>query len=77
MSAADLFEQAKTLPRAERAELCEKLWDDLTKEGYDPDLTVEQLNELDRRAEKFIENPTVGIPWEQVRDEIRKRHGWK
>jgi putative addiction module component (TIGR02574 family) len=79
MSAAELFEKAKALPIEERAELYNRLCENLAEEGYDfdPDLTPEQIAELERRAEELRKNPQVGIPWEVVREDMRKRHGWK
>jgi hypothetical protein len=29
------------------------------------------------RAQNLRDHPELGILWEQVRDEVRKRHGWK
>jgi putative addiction module component (TIGR02574 family) len=43
----------------------------------DDELTSEQVKELERRAEEFRKNPHDCIPWEQVRDDMRKRFGWK
>ena len=76
MGRAELFEQARALPLAERVRLADQIWDTIAAEAYDPDLTTEQLAELERRAEEFRKNPNDGTSWEEVRAELRKRHGW-
>jgi putative addiction module component (TIGR02574 family) len=77
MSVADLLKAAKALPLEERIDLTQQLRDDIEENGYDLDLTDEQIRELQRRAEEFRKNPQLGIPWEQVRDEVRHRYSWK
>ncbi len=77
MTTSELFAQARGLPLAERLEFAQRLWDSIIAEGHDPDLTAEQLAELERRAEELRKNPEIGIPWEEIRADLKKRHGWK
>ena len=72
MSASQVLEQIDRLPFEEQREVFEQL-----REKFDDELTPEQIAELERRAEDFRKNPEAGIPWEQVRDEARKRIGLK
>ena len=67
----ELFKAAKALSIEERIELTQKLRENIEENGYDLDLTSEQIAELERRAEEFRKNPKAGIPWEQVRDDVR------
>lgn len=75
MSAEQILEEIRRLPEGERRELVERIEDEFV--DFDDELTPEQISELERRAEEFRKNPQRGIPWEQVREEARKRFGWK
>jgi putative addiction module component (TIGR02574 family) len=58
------------LPKEERAEITDALYLSLPIR-----LTDAMKAELDRRVADAIAHPEDGIPWEQVRDEARARHG--
>jgi putative addiction module component (TIGR02574 family) len=77
MSATEILKAAKALPLEERIGVAQDLWEDITSNGYDPDLTPEQAVELDRRLADFEKNPHDGVPWEQVEADLNKRFGWK
>lgn len=59
------------LTREERLGLIEELWDSLSPNEII--LTDAQREELDRRIEEMDSDPSLGIPWDQVVDQIRKR----
>jgi putative addiction module component (TIGR02574 family) len=75
MSRAEILQELRRMPEAERRELVEAI--EIEFGDFDDTLTLEQKAELDRRAEEFSNNPQDGIPFEQVREEARKRFGWK
>jgi putative addiction module component (TIGR02574 family) len=75
MTASEILEQIRRLPREQQYEVAEKVWAEFG--DFDDDLTPEQIEELERRAAEARAHPERGIPWEQLRDEIRQHFGWK
>lgn len=61
------------LSRADRIELAQRVWSNIVENGYEPELTSAQVEELDRRAEEALKNPGRGVPVEQVFAEIEER----
>ncbi len=61
------------LSRADRIELAQQVWGNIQENGYDPELTPEQIEELERRAEDALKHPERCIPWEQVKAELDER----
>ena len=62
------MEQVNQLPFEEQREVFEHL-----REKFDDDPTPEQIAEFERRGEELHRNPQSGIPWEQVRAELKER----
>ena len=79
MSATELIEKMRPMPTEDKRAFVEQIWEEFGEElGWvDPDLTPEQIAELDRRLAEFEKNPHGGIPWEQVQAEMKQRFGWK
>jgi putative addiction module component (TIGR02574 family) len=65
----ELLAAALRLSDEERADLAERLLESLDPPPSDIDgMTDEEFKaELDRRHEEFLRDPSVGIPWEQVK----------
>ena len=70
---SNFVDTAKRLPLAERIELVEALWESITQDGYEPSLTPEQADELDRRVEAHRRNPDDVVAWESIEGELVDR----
>jgi len=64
--------EALTLPAADRLDVIEQLWESLAATPEALELSNGQRGELDRRIEEMESNPDAGIPWENVKAELRK-----
>ena len=72
MSAAEIIQELRQMPEAQRRELVETIAMEFG--DFNDELTPEQVAELDRRAEDALKNPGRGIPWEQLRDEMLRKY---
>ena len=68
---SEILEQIRRLPPAGQSEIAEKVWEEFG--DFDGELTPEQTAEFERRGEALARNPQSGIPWEQVRTELKER----
>ncbi len=71
MTRQELRAELLKLDVEERIELAEFLWESVGDAGFS--LTDEQAAELDRRMKEVEDDPSIGIPWEQVRADLLKR----
>ena len=51
------------------------MWESIIQEGYEPELTTAQAQELDRRLEAHNKNPEDVVTWETVKEELGSRYG--
>jgi putative addiction module component (TIGR02574 family) len=68
---SDLRNQINSLSAVEKAELPEAVWESLEADALS--LTDAQCAELDYRIERYQQNPSAVIPWEQVRAGLFKK----
>jgi putative addiction module component (TIGR02574 family) len=68
MSATEILEQIRNLPGEQRDKVLEQIRDE-----FDDELSPEQIEELERRADRVCRNPETGIPWEQICAELPER----
>lgn len=61
------FSHLLQLGRAEKLLLVEDLWDSLASESAEIPVADWKREELQRRRESFLKNPSSGRSWEQVK----------
>ena len=66
----DAFSYAQSLSPAEQIELISRLWESVPKSDFQP--PDSHLAEVDRRWEEYKAGRMKTVPWEVVRDEIRR-----
>ena len=70
-----ILDTAKSLPLSERIELVEALWESIIQDGYEPELTTAQTEELDRRLAAHEKNPDDVVAWETVKADLESKYG--
>jgi putative addiction module component (TIGR02574 family) len=57
---------------AERIQLAEDIWDSIAAVPEAILLTDVERQELNRRLELYTRNPDEGIPWDELREKVRR-----
>ena len=57
---------------SERIQLAEDIWDSIAAVPEALPLTEAERQELDRRLEAYARNPDEGIPWDELRENVRR-----
>lgn len=68
-----LLDKAMELPIPERIKLVEDIWDSIAAVPEAVKLTDERMAEVERRLEDYRKNPDDVVPWEEVRERLRRR----
>ena len=63
------------LSPSEKLQLVEDLWDDLASNPEDVPIHDWQKEEVERRKANLKNAPGSGLSWEEVKRQIRARHG--
>ena len=78
---------AKSLTVEERLRLIDELWSSIVEDAgrgdevalqaldLDQPLEPEVIAELERRADELERDPSRGVRWEDLRDELRRKYG--
>jgi putative addiction module component (TIGR02574 family) len=62
------------LGRAERLQLVEDLWDSIAQEEAETPVPDWKRDELRLRKERFLQHPSSGRTWAQVKARARAQH---
>ena len=73
MTRSEILDELRKLDPEERAHLIEELWESVEEDDFF--LTDEQAAEIERRAAELEADPSIGIPWEEIRADLGKRFG--
>ena len=70
--ASSRLEELLKLPSGDRADLAMALWDSLSEDERETELTVTdaQRAELDRRWAEHLADPESAVPWVEVRGKL-------
>ncbi len=68
-----LISELRALPVSERIQLVTDLWDTIADDQQALQDPPEVIEEIRRRRERYLQNPSSGIPWEVAKERIRSR----
>lgn len=71
MTRSEILAELLKLDSEERLQIVEVLWDSIADE--DLPLTDEQASMLQRRMDELENDPSIGIPWEDVKARLHER----
>ncbi len=74
MEYKDIHEEIEKLSVAERVEFVTEIWDGMARDNEAFELTDAQKEELDRRSREIEENPSIGIPWDEIKAKYLKNN---
>ena len=71
MDLPSVLREVDTWPVEDRILLVQEVWDRLVEKGYEPEISEELRDELDRRLAADEAAPEEVVSWEEVRREAR------
>jgi putative addiction module component (TIGR02574 family) len=63
--------ELRSLPFAERLQLIEDLWDSIAEDQHALPDHSSVAAKLRERKERYLKNPSSGVPWETAKGRIR------
>jgi putative addiction module component (TIGR02574 family) len=72
MRRPELWAELMELTPAERIELVHDLWDSIPVTSLPP-LSEDEIEELERRYEEYVRDPSIAITWEELKARLSSR----
>jgi putative addiction module component (TIGR02574 family) len=72
MDLKSILMEVRCWPPEDRLRLIEEVWDGLAEESYQPELTEELKDLLDRRLAALEADPGNVLTWDQIKDYVRR-----
>ena len=69
---SNIREQIKKLSVSERIILVEEIWDGITEENIQLELSSEQKQEIEPRSKELKTNPEIGKSWKEIISKLKK-----
>jgi putative addiction module component (TIGR02574 family) len=66
------LEDILQLSVSERIQLAEDIWDSIAANPESLPLADAERQELDRRLDSYARNPDEGVPWDDLKKQVRK-----
>jgi len=73
MDLITVLREVDSWPVDDRIQLVQEVWDRIVSQGLEPELTLDQQAELDRRLAAHEAAPDEVVPWENVKAEALTR----
>jgi putative addiction module component (TIGR02574 family) len=72
MDLTAVLSEIRTWSPEDRLRLIEEVWDGLSDEGHEPELTEDLKNLLDRRISALDANPSDVMTWDEIKEYVRR-----
>ena len=61
----------RNLSVAERIQLVGEIWNSIAEDEGEIEITEAQWEEIERRLQRYRENPEIAIPWDVLKERIQ------
>jgi putative addiction module component (TIGR02574 family) len=73
MNVAETLRAVGELPLEEQADFVFRAWDQLLQSGWQPEVSPELQEKIERRLKEYDADPSTGMTWEEVEAHVQRR----